>query len=322
MEAEKSDFLITKHGRCLDLIRLGGSIFGVDTGDRDEEEPYVVVDQRDLIQYRFNWEPWLRKVREVNRLNGGSSWLHPSLAFLGEKINGDGRLGIVIGFFSRQDAAMDLLLSLPARMPSIYSILAVTTLTFDQLPQQDIATLERLGVYVVAPIDRRTLEIKTLHLVPRKPIQMSPVPVGAHTGKLRQHSYKTQLPVLITGDTKKWHRNIVIVNGLPVALGDRLFLIFLRLCIQLIRYGSGVSKAGLRSGGHCRSGSEEQTIGRLRNAFTIILGKRVTHDFIERYGRGMIRLSTLPDLVKYNKERLRSHGNEKVQRLAKELPDY
>jgi len=166
MEAEKSDFLITKYGRCLHLVRFDGIIFGVDT--EDCEDPFVEVDPRELIQYYFNWDPWLRKVREVNGLDGESSWLHPRLAFLGEKIYDGRRLSVVLGFLSLPDEAMDLLLSLPARMPSKYDIVVVTSLIPHRLPQQDIAALERLGVYIVPPIDRETLKIKYPRLQPKR----------------------------------------------------------------------------------------------------------------------------------------------------------
>lgn len=299
-------------------VWIDGSIFGVDT--EGSEEPCVKIDPRELIQYRFNWDLCLQQIRKANGLDGVSTWLHERLVFLGEKTYTGRRLGFVLGFFNHREVAMDMLLGLPARMPSKYDVLVVTTLIYDQLPQQDAANLERLGVCVVPPIDRETLKINISCLAPERQARPPFVITDGSKGRLVQNRYKTQLPVLITGEREKWQRNTVIVNGLPVALGDGLFLIFLRLCVQLVKSGNGMKKAGLRSGGCLRSGSEEQTIGRLRSAFGAVLEKRTTHDFIESYGRGMIRISTSPDLVKYNRERLRSHGNEKIKHLAEQLP--
>ena len=316
LEMEKSDFLITKYGRCLDLIRLDGSIFGVDTEDRDEEEPYVEVDPRELIQYYFNWEPWLRKVHEVNGLNGEPSWLHPNLAFLGEKIYDGRRLGIVLGFLSLPDEAMDLLLSLPARMPPRYDVLVVTTLTSHQLPQQDIATLERLGVYVVSPIDRETLEIG----MPRLSVKLPDAqPTPSTKGKGESVPHDGQPLIYITGDRCRWNTNTILVNDHPVRLGDKLFTLFLRLAVQTMRNGRGVTKAALRTGGYLTADAEEQTIGHLKKAFSHAL-RNLDVRVIESSGRGAIRLSTPPALLKYDRDKLVRHGNEKVSRLAEQLP--
>jgi len=70
-------------------------------------------------------------------------------------------------------------LSLPARMPSVYDIVAVTTIRTDQLPQPDIANLERLRVYVVPPINRETLEISMPRLSVKPPdTQLTPPTKG------------------------------------------------------------------------------------------------------------------------------------------------
>jgi hypothetical protein len=317
LEAEKSDFLVTRWGRCLDLIRMDGVIFGVDT--EDCEDRYVEVDPRELIQYRFNWEPWLQRVQERNGLNGSASWLHRQLVFLGEKTEAGRKLGFLLGFFSQRDAAMDLLLSLPTRMPTGYDALVVTTLAFDRLPQQDIANLERLAIYVVPPINSETLEIAMPHLPVKQPppTQVSLWPNGE--GEFGQ--YNSQPLIYITGDRGKWNTNTVLVNGLPVRLGDSLFTLFLRLVVQTLANGrSTVTKAALRSGGYLRAGAEEQTIGHLRKAFSKALRNLGVQDLIQSSGRGAIRLSIPPARLKYNRDNLLQHGSEKIRRLAEQLP--
>jgi hypothetical protein len=318
LEAEKSDFLYTKYGQSLDLIRIDGAIFGVDN-DRDDDEHYIEVDPRELIQYYFNWESWLQKVRELNGLDGESSWLHQRLVFLGNKLDAGRRLGFVLGFIVDRDTAMDLLLGLPARMSPAYDTLVVTTLMSPELPPQDIATLERLGVYVVPPMGRDTLEISAPHLPAKQP------PPAYFTlwpeGEGEFGRYDGQPPIHITGDRGKWNTNTVLVGESPVRLGDKLFTLLLRLVIQTLCDGRGtVTKAALRSGGFLRPGAEEQTIGHLRKAFSKSLRGLGVQDFIQSSGRGAIRLFAHPALLKYNRDKLLQHGNEKVRRLAEQLP--
>ena len=318
LEAEKSNFLLTKYGQCLDLIRLDGSIFGVDTSGGDDEEPYVEVDPRELIQYYFNWVPWLRTVCEANGLAGESTWLRRNLVFLGEKIYGDRRFSVVLGFLSLPDEAMDLLLSLPARMPPTYDILAVTTLIPQRLPQQDVATLERLGVYVVAPVDRETLEIGMSRL-PLKPPDAQPTPATKREGESVPHD--GQPLIYITGERGRWNTNTILVNDYPVRLGDKLFALFLRLAVQTMRTGGGgVTRAALRTGGYLTVGAEEQTIGHLKKACTQTLRNLGVGDLIESAGRGSIRLSVAPTLLKYDRDKLVRHGDKKVSRTAEQLP--
>ena len=321
LKIEKTDFLITRWGRCLDLIRLDGSLFGVDTEGGDDEEPYVEVDPRELIQYHFNWEPWLRKVREVNGLDGESSWLHPHLAFLGEKINTGRRVGVILGFLSQPDEAMDLLLSLPARMPPRYDIVVVTTLTFDRLPQQDIATLERLGVHMVPPIERETLRIEWPRLQAKSQEVHSVVIACAQEADYDRYEYKCRLPVRLTGKITKAGNNEVLVGDTPVEVGDVPFLLFLRLVLELRRNKSGiVSKVDLRSEGYFGEGTDDHAINRLRNCFIRALGDLDPKDFIETtYRRKSVRVSVHPDLVTWDAEKLSDHDHAKVREMVQQL---
>jgi hypothetical protein len=327
LEAEKTDYLITKYGQTLDLYRISGVIFGIDTENRGE--PPVVVDPRELIQYRINWDPWLRRVREVNGLGGASSWLHRQLAFLGEKTDGIRKIGVVLGFCGPGDAAMDLLLGLPVRMPSGYDI-AVTTINFDQLPQQDIANLERLRVYVAPPINRETLEIDissvTLRTWPLEPVSPCSIqhPGVSLTAKQKRdydhYEYNCQLPIHLTGRINKVGNNEVLVANTVVEISDAPFLLFLRLLLELHRNKSGVvAKSDLRSEGYFSDGPDDQAINRLRNRFIRALGGLDENDFIEIYRRKTLRLSVHPDLVTWDAEKLLEHDDCRIKELIQQL---
>ncbi len=318
LKAEESEFCFNKWGQHLHLVRLNGVIFGADTENPDG--PITEVDPKELIQYRFNLGRWQDIIRTANGLQGAVSWLHKRILFLGEKVDGGLNLGFVLGCFSRADTALDLLLSLPVRMPSKYDATIATTPIFSPLPQPEIANLERLGIYVAPPLNPETLTINY-----RRPSLRERGTPGVTFSKEREeefqrYGYKSKLPIVITGDRGKWLTNAVMINGFSVTLGDTLFMIFLRLVVQLLRSRNGLSKAGLRSAGYLKSGSEEQTIGHLRKALGKALGDLDPRAFIESCNRGSIRLSTHPALVKYDKDKLLRHRNEEIRRLAVQLP--
>jgi hypothetical protein len=318
LKAEKTDYLITKYGQTLDLYRISGVIFGIDTENR--EEPPAVVDPRELIQYRINWDPWLRRVCEVNGLNGESTWLRRNLAFLGEKINAGRRIAVVLGFFSLPDEAMDLLLSLHARIPPTYDIITVTTLIPQRLPLQDIATLERLGVYLVAPIDRETLIIKYPPPQPKQREAYSVALSPAQEADYDRYEYNCSLPINLTGKINNSGNNVVLVGDTPVEIGDVPFRLFLRLVVELRRNKSGVvPKVDLRSEGYFGEGTDDQSVNRLRSCFVRALGDLDTKDFIERYRPKTLRVSVHPDLVTWNTDKLLEHDDCRVKALIHQL---
>ncbi len=319
LKAEGSEFCFTKWGRRLQLLRIEGSIFGTDTDDTDE--PIVEVDPRDIIRYRFNWEPWSQKVRERNGINGSSTWLDKYLLFLGQRNYSGQKLGFILGFFNHRDEAMNLLLSLPARTTSNYDVLAVTTLCFNRLPQQDMANLERLHVYMVPPINPQTLTIECPRLLLSKRQEMPSI-VLSHTQEADYHlyGYKCRLPVHITGEMTKSGNNIILIGDTVVEIGDVPFRLFLRLVLELCRTKMGtVSKVDLRSEEYLSADGEFQSIGRLRECFVRTLGDLHPERFIESYRPKTLRLSVHPDLVTWDQQKLLGHDDARVRDLVGKL---
>ena len=231
------------------------------------------------------------------------------------------KLGFILGFFNHRDEAMNLLLSLPARMTSNYDALAVTTLCFDRLPQQDMANLERLHLYVVPPINPQMLTIECPRLLSSKRQDMPSV-VLSHTQEADYHryEYKCRLPIHLTGKITKSGNNEVLVGDTPVEIGDVPFLLFLRLVLELRRNKSGiVSKIDLRSEGYFGEGTDDHAINRLRNCFIRALDDLDRMDFIESCRPKKLRLSVHPDLITWNTEKLLDHDDERIKALVRQL---
>lgn len=137
----------------------------------------------------------------------------------------------------------------------------------------------------------------------------------------KRYSYRSKLPIFITGDTEKRATNLLMVNSAKVHAGDTPFALFLRLIVELFKNKKGtVSKARLINAGYIKADGEFQAINRLRQVFNGVLCGLDTQEFIEVFEPKTLRLSTHPALVKYDKEKLLRHHNVKIRRLAKRLP--
>ncbi|MBC8477077.1 MAG: hypothetical protein H8D49_01920 [Dehalococcoidia bacterium] len=318
LEAEQSEFYCDRWGRRLELVRMDGGIFGIDTQDPDE--PIIELDSRELVRYRFNYDRWQRTIREANGLKGVTSRLERHLFFLGEKVDVGNILGFVLGFFNQRDMALNLLLGLPERLPSRYDAIVVTTPFSTPVPQQDIAHLERLGVYLVPPLNHETLMIECPRLQVKRREMRGVVLSPAQKADYDRYEYKCELPINLTGKVTKSGNNVVLVGDTPVEIGDVPFLLFMRLAVELRRSKSGiVPKVDLRSEGYFGEGTDDHAINRLRNCFIRALGDLDRRDFIETCQPKRLRLSAHPDLVTWNADKLSDHDDERVKALVRQL---
>jgi len=319
LEAEQSEFYCDRWGRRLELVRMDGGIFGIDAQDPDE--PIIELDSRELVRYRFNHDRWQRAVREANDLNGVTSRLERHLFFLGEKVDAGSTLGFVLGFFNQREMALNLLLSLPERLPSRYDGIVVTTPFSTPVTQHDIANLERLGVYLVPPLNHETLLIECPRLQVKRREEVRRVVLSpAQKADYDRYEYKCQLPIELTGKINNSGNNVVLVGDTPVEIGDVPFRLFLRLVVELHRNKLGVvPKFDLRSEGYFGEGTDDQSINRLRNCFVRALGDLDPKHFIERYRPKTLRVSVHPDLLTWDTEKLLEHDDCRVKALIQQL---
>jgi hypothetical protein len=318
LEAEQSEFYCDRWGRRLELVRMGGGIFGIDA--QDPNEPIIELDPRELVRYRFNYDRWQRTIREANGLKGVTSRLERHLFFLGEKVDAGSILGFVLGFFNQREMAINLLLSLPTRLASRYDAIVVTTPVSTPVPQQDIANLERLGVYLVPPLNHETLMIECPRLQAKRREVRGAVLSPAQKADYDLYEYKCELPIDLTGKINNSGNNVVLVGDTPVEIGDVPFRLFLRLVVELYRNKSGiVPKVDLRSEGYFGEGTDDQSINRLRNCFVRALADLDPKHFIERYRPKTLRVSVHPDLVTWDTAKLPEHDDCRVKGLIQQL---
>ena len=297
-------------------INLDGRYYALD----DDNSELLVLNRADLIKYQFCLEVFAEEVAKANAFSGSPEKLHRRLYYAGERIIDDSKVALVLAFIDQEQQAEDLFLGLPARLPG-YDHFIVVAQSFKVGRVALRTQLEAIHIHVMALEDIKNPKLD-LSLFGETKSHSEPVGIlnAKEEEEFIDRHYKCHLPILITNETIKWHRNKILINGFPVILGDSLFLLFLRLVLAIRNSENGaVTKAGLCRGGFIKTGSEDQTIGHLRAAFAGVLGDVSPYDFIESYGRGAIRLSTHPALVKYDKQKLKGHNNPKIKKIADRL---
>jgi hypothetical protein len=304
----------------LTVVKVDGELYGIN--DEDPEADPLPLKRADLARYKFSLERFIDKLRAANNLLGPKSALDKRLVFAGEKVTDGKRVAFVFALFDSEKRAEDLLLSLPGRMSSKPDLVAVVTPSFTLKSETLRVQLERLRICLVPLGDTESLEIDVSPLLKAMP---TPAPSVILTPEqeveFAQYGYKSRLQIHITGDTEKRATNIVEINGTRVPIGDAAFTLFLRLVVELKQNRMGtVPKSTLTRGGYLKADGEFQAINRLRQAFNTALGGLAPQEFIEVPRAKTLRLSTHPDLVTYDKEKLLRHSNEKIRRLAARLP--
>ena len=140
----------------------------------------------------------------------------------------------------------------------------------------------------------------------------------------KKYKYKCYYKINIIGkneDLKK--ENYIEIDENGIELGKHNFIIFVKLASELTRNNEGwiniesfVQEIDLSFTGIY------QLIGRLRENLMKIkaLDNNSVKKLIENKKSGLYRISTHPDFITYNKEKLLNHKDPQIRKLAEELP--
>jgi hypothetical protein len=139
----------------------------------------------------------------------------------------------------------------------------------------------------------------------------------------KKYKYKCCYKINIIGkdeDLKK--ENYIEIGGNGIELGKNNFILFVKLALELTRNNEGwvdievfVQEIDLSFSGR------HQLIERLRGNLTKIkvLDNSIVKELIENKKSGLYRISTHPDFITYNKEKLINHKDPRVRELAENL---
>ena len=136
-----------------------------------------------------------------------------------------------------------------------------------------------------------------------------------------KHEYKCKDQINILGTSSINRSNEIIVNKTKIKIGDSLFLLLLRFIVELKKgEGGWVSIYSLHDEHIITDPDKYQIYSRLRTDLQGCLIDKDGEKFIENDGSKNYRISTHPDFITYNKEKLLSHNDPRIRKLAEELP--
>lgn len=137
-----------------------------------------------------------------------------------------------------------------------------------------------------------------------------------------EHGYKCRDEIYIPGTHPKKRQNTIYVNGREAKISDRAFILLIRLVQELKSDPEGwILTNTLDEEGIIPNTSDYQPYLDLKKPITALLLKENPDEFLENDGSKHYRISTHPDFITYDKEKLLKHILPKVREIAAKLPD-
>ncbi len=137
----------------------------------------------------------------------------------------------------------------------------------------------------------------------------------------KRFEYKCRDKVYIPGTIPMKRSNLIDVNGNEIGIADYIFVLFLSLVAELRKKEGGwVHVPTLMNDGRVTNGLKPQTFSNLRTQLKGSLLDKEVLKFIQNDGSGNYRVSTHPDFISYDKQKLINHPNPDIRKVAEELP--
>lgn len=129
----------------------------------------------------------------------------------------------------------------------------------------------------------------------------------------KKYEYKCSDMLEIPGTIPKNRRNEVIINGHKIQIGDSPFELLLCLVVAAKKSKGGWIKMTTDAGKY-------QRYSNLRRNLEGSLLEKDSQKFIENDGAKRYRISTHPDFITYDKEKLLQYSSFTIKDLVKQLP--
>lgn len=138
----------------------------------------------------------------------------------------------------------------------------------------------------------------------------------------KKYEYKCKDKIYILGTSQHFRSNDIIINKVQMTIGDSILKLLLRFLVELKkRNGGWISRDTILDENIFNSDDPEdfRKFYELRKALKGFLLKKDSNKFIENDRKKHYRISTHPDFITYNKEKLLNHKDPQIRKLAEEL---
>ncbi len=292
---------------------------------KDSEIDPIPLPEARTDRYILSLKTLISAIREENGLAGESYAITPRLHFLGARVIDETNTAFVLALFANMRNAAAPVLSLAALLPSQYARTVVVTPSLDLSREPIYSKLRAASIHPVtlpAAFGQKNFKFSYLAALKKRPPSGLPAPPPAltpaqHADKDR-YAYKCLDRLHIPGTYPRKRSNHVILNDRRIDVPDSSFSLLMRFVVELKKgEGGWVNSADLMAEGYISDTMQHQPYSNLRARLEGGLQERDAEKFIESDGSKHYRLSTLPDFVTLNLDKLHKHPNPQVGKLLK-----
>jgi len=315
-----------QHGCNLTVVRIDGELEAVCL-DHPEKDP-IPIDKDDLSRYSFSVDRFLFKVRTANGIEGEFQRIEGGYFHLGHKFYNDMRVGFAF-VPAVQDEWLVRLSGLKnlSTEDEILVVLSPSTL-IDEITLKNALLNKRIIQVSLA----ESMNPKTFVMPLRKHLSGVLQSVSAETSSIiemtgdqredyERHKYRCADRLHIPGEITAEGKNVISLNGNQITIEVANLILLLRFVVGLKRDKDGwVDRYSLHEERIISDPDRFQHYSRLRRELAPNLLLKDGKDFIQNDLRKRYRISTHPDFVTYDKEKLLEHANYRVVKIAERLP--
>ncbi|MFH0926835.1 MAG: hypothetical protein V1872_14590 [bacterium] len=303
-----------QHGCNLTVMPVGNELEAVCL-NHPEEDP-ILIKKEELNRYLFSIDGLLFQIRSANKIDGNLDKINGGYYYyLGHKTYSNNRVGFIFIYNLNKGSLVEISgLKHLCNGDNILIVLTPSSTIEDVILKNILYHDKIVQTSLIASLTPQTFELPIESLISTflKKSDITELSEGQKK-EIKDHGYKCLDKIHIPGIKPKYKNNKIIVNAKELNIGDASFNLLIQFIVELKKKNGGWVTFNTEAGRY-------QTFSRLRGEFKgYLLDDKKLKKIIESNGQKQYRLSTLPDFVTYDKDKLIDHEDPSIRELAKDL---